>query len=383
MKVEMPTMRKKLDEKIKKKIEKLYAYNINRSGNNALKKQDIAFKNLEKDFYEDIINSDLNIKKSTKSLEGIKDKTIKESVYTNKNIPDIWKTKLTYRQEVHDAISNDENFAKYVGTKNEEEKVDFDFDNKLKTFSSTYYTNDESKSKNYLFEKTSRTNFDSIESNSDKNKSVISEKNEMKKGSKKKFFSSFGQPIINDKLIASKLDEYRIKFDMNNFMNEIKQKRNSEGKDKELKELPNFLKERKRNYRNYLKSIIQNERVKVLRDAIYVNLLPPKDRLDEIDLEKNKKKKFNMNLPNKIKFLDSGSPEYDNPPKISDPRVRRDLELIDYYGPKYVHCKYCHRRNLEYYENAEPNQCLKLTGYLKKVRLGGDDNDEEEKKNKK
>ena len=372
-------MRKKKDEKKRKKYSKLYAYNINNQ-NNGIKQ--MAFKNLEKDFYEDIINSDLDIKKGKKNLEGIKDGTIKESVYTNRNIPDVWKTKLSYRQEVHDAISNDEIFAKYIGSTNEEEKVDFDFDNKLKTFSSTYYTNDENKSKNYLFERTSRTNFDSIESNSDKNKSNISEKNELKKGLKK-FFSSFGQPIINDKLIASKLDEYRIKFDMNNFMNEIRIKRDNEGKDKELKEMPNFLKERKRNYRNYLKSIIQNERVKVLRDAIYVNLLPPKNRLDEIDLEKNKKKKFNMTLPNKIKFLDSGSPEYDNPPKISDPRVRRDLELIDYYGPKYVHCKYCHRRNLEYYENAEPNQCLKLTGYLKKVRLGGDDNDEEEKKNKK
>jgi hypothetical protein len=372
-------MRKKMDEKKRKKYSKLYAYNINNQ-NNGIKQ--MAFKNLEKDFYEDIINSDLDIKKGKKNLEGIKDGTIKESVYTNRNIPDVWKTKLSYRQEVHDAISNDEIFAKYIGSINEEEKVDFDFDNKLKTFSSTYFTNDENKSKNYLFERTSRTNFDSIESNSDKNKSNISEKNELKKGLKK-FFSSFGQPIINDKLIASKLDEYRIKFDMNNFMNEIRIKRDNEGKDKELKEMPNFLKERKRNYRNYLKSIIQNERVKVLRDAIYVNLLPPKNRLDEIDLEKNKKKKFNMTLPNKIKFLDSGSPEYDNPPKISDPRVRRDLELIDYYGPKYVHCKYCHRRNLEYYENAEPNQCLKLTGYLKKVRLGGDDNDEEEKKNKK
>ena len=373
-------MRKKMDEKKRKKYSKLYAYNINNQNNGIIKQ--MAFKNLDKDFYEDIINSDLDIKKIKKNLEGIKDGTIKESVYSNKNIPDVWKTKLSYRQEVHDAISNDENFAKYIGNLNEEEKVDFDFDNKFKTFSSTYYTNDESKSKNYLFEKTSRTNFDSIESNSDKNKSVISEKNEMKKGSKKKFFSSFGQPIINDKLIASKLDEYRIKFDMNNYMNEIRQKRDFEGKDKELKEMPNFLKERKRNYRNYLKSIFQNERVKVLRDAIYVNLLPPKDRLDEIDLEKNKKKKFNMNLPNKIKFLDSGSPEYDNPPKISDPRVRRDLELIDYYGPKYVHCKYCHRRNLEYYENSEPIQCLKLTGYLKKVRLGGDDNEEEKKEKK-
>ena len=187
-------MRKKMDEKKRKKYSKLYAYNINNQ-NNGIKQ--MAFKNLEKDFYEDIINSDLDIKKGKKNLEGIKDGTIKESVYTNRNIPDVWKTKLSYRQEVHDAISNDEIFAKYIGSTNEEEKVDFDFDNKLKTFSSTYYTNDENKSKNYLFERTSRTNFDSIESNSDKNKSNISEKNELKKGLKQ-FFSSFGQPIKNE-----------------------------------------------------------------------------------------------------------------------------------------------------------------------------------------
>ena len=41
-----------------------------------------------------------------------------------------------------------------------------------------------------------------------------------------------------------------------------------------------------------------------------------------------------MTLPNTIKFLDIGLLEYDNFFKISDPRVRRDLELIDYYGPK-------------------------------------------------
>ncbi len=56
------------------------------------------------------------------------------------------------------------------------------------------------------------------------------------------------------------------------------------------------------------------------------------------------------------------------PPKITNPQVRRNLELIDYYGAKYVHCKFSH---LEFYENSEVNQCFKLTGYLKKVRLGG------------
>ena len=198
MKVEMPKMRKKLDEKIKKKIEKLYAYNINSSGNNALKKQDIAFKNLEKDFYEDIINSDLNIKKSTKSLEGIKDKTIKESVYTNRNIPDVWKTKLSYRQEVHDAISNDDNFAKYIGSSNEEEKVDFDFDNKLKSFSSTYYTNnDNNDSKklsrnNFLnFGNTSKTVYDNNDSISKKNNESFSERSETRRLTKKKILFNF------------------------------------------------------------------------------------------------------------------------------------------------------------------------------------------------
>ena len=372
-------MRKRMDEKLRKKYSKIYAYNINNQ-NLGMPKQ-IAFKNLDKDFYEDIINSDLGIKKIKKNLEGIKDGTIKESVYTNREIPDVWKTKLTYRQEVHDAISNDDNFAKYIGSSNEEEKVDFDFDNKLNTFSSTYYTNENDDSRklsrnNFLnFANTSKTFYDNNDSISKKNDS-FTERSDTKRVTKKKFFSTFNQSNnINDKLIASKLDEYKLKFDMKAFMNEIRNKRISEGKDTELKSLPNFLKERKNNYRMYLKALIQNERVKVLKQTIYVNLLPSKDKLDDIDIEKNKKKKFSMDLPNKIQFLDSGSPEYDNPPKITNPRVRRDLELIDYYGPKYVHCKYCHRRNLEYYENAEPNQCLKLTRYLKKVRLGGEDKD--------
>jgi hypothetical protein len=169
---------------------------------------------------------------------------------------------------------------------------------------------------------------------------------------------------------------------MNNFMTDIRHKRVLEGKDKDLKEMPNFLKIRKGNYRNYLKSLIENEKAKVLGEKIFVNLLPPKNRLDDIDIEKNKLKKHKMEIPNKIKFLVSSSPEYDNPPKITNPSVRRDLELIDYYGPLYVHCKYCHRRNLEFYENSEVNQCLQLTNYLKKVRLGRDKDDDEENKKK-
>ena len=185
-----------MDEKIRKKYSKIYAYNINNQ-NTGIRKQ-IAFKNLEKDFYEDIINSDLGIKKIKKNLEGIKDGTIKESVYTNREIPDVWKTKLTYRQEVHDAISNDGNFAKYVGTSNEEEKGDFDFDNKLKSFSSTYYTNnDNNDSKklsrnNFLnFGNTSKTVYDNNDSISKKNNESFSERSETRRLTKKKILFNF------------------------------------------------------------------------------------------------------------------------------------------------------------------------------------------------
>ena len=43
------------------------------------------------------------------------------------------------------------------------------------------------------------------------------ERSEKKRPTKKTFFQTIMQQIINDKLIASKLDEYRVKYDMNNF----------------------------------------------------------------------------------------------------------------------------------------------------------------------
>ena len=70
-----------LDEKVRKKRIKLYAYNINYSNSQRLKENLMSFKNLNKDFYEDIIKNDLDLIKSKKNLEVIKDDAIKESIY--------------------------------------------------------------------------------------------------------------------------------------------------------------------------------------------------------------------------------------------------------------------------------------------------------------
>ena len=85
--------------KLKGNKEKNYAYNINSSSNNLANKK-ISFKGLNKNFYGDLISSDINLKRNKYILSEIKNKSIKECVYCNKEIPKTWKTILDYRDEV-------------------------------------------------------------------------------------------------------------------------------------------------------------------------------------------------------------------------------------------------------------------------------------------
>ena len=59
-----------------------YAYNINNSPN-SIKSKKISFNSLSRNFYEDIINSDIRIKNSRHRLSKIKSNSIKESIYSN------------------------------------------------------------------------------------------------------------------------------------------------------------------------------------------------------------------------------------------------------------------------------------------------------------
>jgi hypothetical protein len=54
--------------------------------------------------------------------------------------------------------------------------------------------------------------------------------------------------------------------------------------------------------------------------------------------------------------------------KINNPVIQKNLEFINFYGPYYSYCPPCLNRNLEFYNNLEPNHCLKLIQYIKKLR---------------
>ena len=94
---------------------------------------------------------------------------------------------------------------------------------------------------------------------------------------------------------------------------------------------------------------------------------------------KNINKKRNLSLPklNKATFSPKKTTsiflnrpyEYDAPLEITNPKIKRDLELINYFGPRYTNCHICRRRNIEFYQNSEPKQTLFLLNYLKRVKL--------------
>ena len=102
-----------LNEKLRHK----YAYNINDS--NKAKKVTVGsgkdFLLLKRGFYDELENNDISIKDKEKQLRKIKNDSLKEFVFTNVQIPEKWKKKLTYQKDVIRTLAKDNNFLYYVG----------------------------------------------------------------------------------------------------------------------------------------------------------------------------------------------------------------------------------------------------------------------------
>ena len=376
---------------LRDKRETNYAYNINNSPN-CIKAKKISFNTLSKNFYEDLITSDINIKANRHILNKIKSKSIKESIYTNKKVPGSWQIMLGYQDHVYKIIDKDPAFAVYLGrSQKETDNNRFTEAQKLRTINDSN-TNFEQKPipdfiKKYL------TNKDEItprkNNESEKSSQIESKKNMVNISGEKKFqrrpsltyqrgLINEKNLVIDDKLISSKLDEYRTKYDLNKYMHEIKNRRNID-KEKKMNNIltPNN-KDREMNYRQFLKTLTQNDKEHVLKSSIYYNLISKdSSNNDDIKLKTSLKKKNLKPLKPSSIFLNHNK-EFDKVIEITNPKIKRDLELINYYGPLYTHCKLCNNRNLEFYQNSEPNQTLKLLHFLKRIKLGEEKEKEKE-----
>ena len=374
-----------------------YAYNINNSPNN-IKSKKISFNSLSKNFYEDLIKSDSRIKTNRQRLSKIKSKSIKESIYSNKIIPGSWKIMLDYQPTVYKAIDKDPSFAYYLGrSQNDNNNTKFQHAVHLKSVNDMQSIGQKSMSsfiKKFFVEnseekenlKKEQENYSMTESRKELEKveNKIMRRTLLFQGRDKTHFNDKNM-LIDDKLISSKLDEYRTKYDLNKYMRDIKDKKEEDKNKKKALNILSFqeAEERENNYKQFLKTHTKSDKERVLKSSIYYNLIATHSN-DSIKKENNDKyKKLNKI---KLKPLQTGNmflfhnEEFDKVIEITNPKIKRDLELINYYGPLYTHCKFCNNRNLEFYKNSEPNQTLKLLQYLKKIKLG-DTEDKEDKKN--
>ena len=88
----------------KERDESYYAFNIDKKKGRLLNQKTLNFDNLNKGFYDDIMNYDGIIRKEKNELGETKQKGIKESVYSYKKIPEVWTNKLTYTSELYKTI---------------------------------------------------------------------------------------------------------------------------------------------------------------------------------------------------------------------------------------------------------------------------------------
>ena len=376
-----------------------YAYNINDT--TKIKKITMGngkdFLSLNRGFYDEIENNDINIKKKNKQLKRIKDDSLKEFVFTNVQIPDKWRTKLDYQNSVIKILAKDNNFLAYVGRGGNISKND--------TASTKMYTRD-----NFsmgLKKKGMSTCYSQVFPKIDKNKILIEEKKGMdltkyrsmededisikeidnsniQSLTKASFPKTKNKKeVMSEKDVINLLEEFKIAYPIK--LPKEEEEQIEKIQEKEIKNnKTNLLFSQTFNYNQLLqKNIKYNaldnfhkiriKRQRAFRQNIFNNLISPKKIIEEEISPKNiinniptLKKLRTMNRT--TSFLNSYYDTFYQKIKINNPIIQKNLENINFYGPFYSYCPPCLNRNLDFYNNLEPNQCLKLIHYIRKIR---------------
>ena len=373
-----------------------YALNINQlRGPKSTKKLD--FKNLNIGFYDSLAKNDISIKKNKAILKKVKKSTLKEFIYTNKDIPESWKKKVNYGDEVLNIMIKDQNVLKYMGvgqqneinnknkknnraftdrtynffiTRDENEKA---LPNIKKSFDKTYKIKDFDKTQQI---KDSGKNLEKVITEEHPNEGSLSKDSKSKLKPKPKY--EFGEKEINEIL-----EDFKINYPIQNKLKELYDKTNyyssKNGFENDLsksstrnQKANSFVNLNKRGLgsdskfsRNIFYNTIKNQQIfkrkNVIRQNVFNNLVSQRDSFISKSTTYKSSKKLNpiiySDYQNFVKKL-----------KIKSPLVNRNLENLNFYGPYFSYCPPCYNKNVEYYNNLEVNQCIDLLHHIKKFK---------------
>ena len=400
----------------KERAERYYAFNLEKAKERRHRNKKVIFNfnNIHKGFYDELLSFDEKIKKERLELNNSKSKGIKESVYTNVKIPDVWKNRINYQNDLINTMNDDKFFVTYLGKggkyyltnehkspkkekQTEKQNISEKQNKNQKIFSSTYnssFNTEREKSITFNLNETVQPHkkesaFKSIlKKNNEKEKEVIYDEDEsfdykekyqkLKSETREKMNKLYekGAIIANNKDIVGILEEYKqaypislpkIKHGNDNILEE-QNKENQESKEEtkslikhqknliilKPKEKENELKNKKSYETSIRKKKSEPTKGEVFRQTIYNNLLS---------------KNTHNNLKDPALLLKEYINTMEKNIEITNPDIKKRLEEINYWGPFYPYCFIGRKKNLLFYKTMEQNQCITLLNYLKKIKV--------------
>ena len=376
-----------LSEAEKSKIEKKYAFNIDLKRSAGLVEKTLNFEKMNRGFYDDLIETDDLLKQKKNNLTKTKNFSIKESIYSNRRIPQSWRNKISYYNELYKTMSKDKYFVSYLGKGGENI-------NAYSTMTQTQpnLTSDlsiKNSDKNKFLNTISVKSPSNEKDNNLITKNMFYNANNKSSGAYAKLYNQ----IAENRKIHNILEEFKTNFPLTlptipklttnetdknenkllitqtNDKKETTSNLTTEEKEEKKSNLSDSKTKPKPVYRRRKKGELT--KAEVFKSTLYNNLLPPGDYVNEETKKelKKKKKQFSLENFNENKYLFSSAEAFNKKITITNPKIEEKLQDINYWGPHYSHCPPCFYKNMYFYENMEKNQCYKLLNYIKKVRI--------------
>jgi len=396
--------------KLMDRLAQKYALNINQL-RGPLNTKKLDFKNLNIGFYDPIEKDEVSIKKIRNELRRVKDSSLREFIYSNKDIPDNWKHKISYGDDILKIMIKDKNVLKYMGSENKDEQSMIKNNNDKKTNNlktrNIQYENEKilpdiknSTEQKYKIND-SGVSQQIIDSEKAQGKIIAEENNIILSPSKLKKFNpkSKQKKYYNEKEINNILEDFKANYPIKQKLKELYEKTNyytssqknnlnlSKSRDNNTtrnKFSNSFVKTNKNEFDKDLKSnrnifykTIKNQQIfkrkNVIRQNVFNNLISNRESFMSKSTDNKRYSKLKpitfSDYKNFIKKL-----------SIKNPLVDKNLENINFYGPYFSYCPPCYNKNIEYYNNLEINQCLELLHHIRKLKIK--DNKKKEKENK-
>ena len=278
--------------------------------------------------YDVIERKDIELNYIKNKTTDIKTNSIKQFIYSNKNIPKVWKTKKNFKNLVLQIFANDNNFIKYLGNNAEN---DINLTSNVNTKRPKTSKIAERKAKNFTFNRNQqpKRKIRLAMSPQAEMENIFDDLNE-KYPIKKTLFNLF--PYYN---FDEKKSDKKISYSFNNYssLRNSKLVENSIAKSKLRK-------------------------IKKMEKNIYNNLFPNNKPFTPITnkISKNQNIDFDFKRKNRIKLMQK---------ELNDPRVFNLLNSLNLYGPYFSYCPYCYKKNIDFYKNIGKKQCISLLNYIK------------------